>query len=143
VTFSDKPADLASTPEALDEMLTGDVTPTFTPTATESPDELLPTPEAFKPVEAIGFESNTPPQTVIIPGLGRFSAAGTGMLLFSREGGKNRLILLADTQDNLNSLMNVLSSGDLSSCVQQGQIAICSLGSGSAYAPTFEPSPNG
>jgi hypothetical protein len=143
VTFSDKPADAASTPEPSDEALAGDAALTPTPTAAESPDELLPTPEAFKPVEAIGFESDATPQTVIIPGLGRFSASGTGMLLFSREGGKNRLILLADTQDNLNSLMNVLSSGDLSSCVQQGQIAICSLGSGSTYSPTFEPAPNG
>jgi len=48
----------------------------------------------------------------------------------SAASSRNTLILLTDLPEDLPTLINLLSSGDLSSCVTQGDIGVCSIGSG-------------
>jgi hypothetical protein len=66
--------------------------------------------------------------------VGRIGRYGNGLLLFHTGQGGNTMVLLADTQDNLPTLLNILSSGDMSSCVIQNNIGVCGIGySGSSF----------
>ncbi len=79
-----------------------------------------------------------------IPGLGKVGKSGNGLLLFAPGKQGNTLILLADSEDDLLSLMGLLISGDLSSCVLQGDLGICSIGYGGSFSintPTPFPTP--
>lgn len=62
-----------------------------------------------------------------IKGLGKVSAKDSGLLLFSRGPKSNTLVLLAPTANMLPELIRLVASGDLSSCVTQENIGICSL----------------
>jgi hypothetical protein len=80
------------------------------------------------------------PSTIVIPDLGTVSRSGVGLLLYRHTPTRNTLILLTDLPDDLPALINLLSSGDLSSCVIQGDIGVCSIGYGGSYyaEPTYE-----
>jgi hypothetical protein len=79
--------------------------------------------------------------TIVIPGIGTVSRTGIGLLLYHFTPTRNTLIILTDTPDDLPALIDLLSRGDLSSCVTQGDIGVCSIGSGGSYytEPTWEP----
>jgi hypothetical protein len=71
-----------------------------------------------------------------IPGVGKISSNGNGILLFNRGPKSNTLILLAPTAKDLPNLITLVASGDLSSCVLQDNIGVCALNntsSGSDY----------
>ena len=70
----------------------------------------------------------------IVPGIGKVGLEGSGALLFKTGKSGNTLILLADTSENLNALLSLFASGDISPCVIQGDIGICSLGSGGSFS---------
>ncbi len=69
---------------------------------------------------------------LIIKGLGKVSDTDSGLLLFSRGPKSNTLVLLAPTAKMLPELVGLVASGNLSSCVAQENIGICSL------TPVFE-----
>lgn len=62
-----------------------------------------------------------------IKGLGRVNAAESGLLLFSTGAKANTLVLLAPNANMLPELVNLTASGQLSSCVVQESIGICTL----------------
>jgi len=62
-----------------------------------------------------------------IKGLGKVSAEDSGLLLFSQSPRSNTLVLLAPTAKMLPELVRLVAGGDLSSCVVQENIGICSL----------------
>ncbi|MEJ5202592.1 MAG: hypothetical protein WHV66_10215, partial [Anaerolineales bacterium] len=64
-------------------------------------------------------------QTVTIPGMGRFSLNGIGLILFSPGNEQNTLILLASSEESLNDLSLLLIEEDLSDCLIQENIAVC------------------
>lgn len=89
------------------------------PTAEATPQPDLPLPE-IAPAGGV----------VTIEGLGKFGLPGLGLVLFETGEAGSTLILLADTDANLISLISQLSSGGLAGCVQQGNMAACQLASG-------------
>jgi hypothetical protein len=101
-------------------------------------EDLLPYLQPFK----LGLED---PGTVVIPGFGTVARSGVGLLLYQHTPERNTLILLTDTPADLPALINLLSSADLSACVIQGDIGVCSIGYGGGYSngPAFEPTPDG
>ena len=83
---------------------------------------------------------------ITLPGFGQLGKKGNSVLLFSSGDNGNTLVLLADTEDDLVTLMSNLSSDDLSKCVLQGEVGVCSIsasGSFSTNTPTPEAKPTG
>jgi hypothetical protein len=81
---------------------------------------------------------------VEVPEFGRLGRSGNGLLLFSTGKAGNTLVLLADSVDDLTTLMDTLSSGSLTDCVLQGDVGACSIGFGGSFfegAPTPESQP--
>jgi len=115
----------AEPPAEGDLLVVGSLTPS---------DDLIPYIESFH----LGLDD---PSTIVIPSLGTVSRSGIGLLLYHYTATRNTLILLTDTLDDLPALIDLVSSGDLSSCVTQGDIGVCSIGSGNSYyaEPTWEP----
>jgi hypothetical protein len=62
-----------------------------------------------------------------IKGVGKVSAKDSGLLLFSKTPRSNTLVLLAPTAKMLPELVKLVASGDLTSCVVQENIGVCSL----------------
>ena len=75
-----------------------------------------------------------------LPGFGKLGKTGNSVLLFRSGKDGNTLVLLADTQDNLETLLSNLSSDDLSSCVLQGNVGVCSIGVSGSFS-TNTPTP--
>ncbi len=96
---------------------------TFTPT-----DELLNFTDPFN-IELDEFS-----ETIAIKNFGEIGRAGNGLLLFEKNKKGNRLTLLADTSEDLLSLLSTISSGSLYNCVLQGDIGICSVGYGGSFS---------
>lgn len=70
---------------------------------------------------------------VTMPGIGKIGLMGTGAMLFEPGPNGNTLILLADTSENLDTLLTMFYQGDLFGCVVQENLGICSLGSGGSF----------
>jgi hypothetical protein len=62
-----------------------------------------------------------------IPGVGKISSSGNGILLFNHGPKSSTLTLLAPTAKDLPGLITLVASGDLSSCVLQDNIGVCAL----------------
>ncbi|MFZ5877815.1 MAG: hypothetical protein ACOY0R_00440 [Chloroflexota bacterium] len=81
---------------------------------------------------------------VEVPGIGKVGRTGNGLVLFLPGEKGNTLILLAETTDDLTYLLSTLNYGGLSSCLVQGEVALCSIGFGGSfsedpYVPYEEP----
>lgn len=75
-------------------------------------------------------------ETLIIKNFGEIGRAGNGLLLFEQSKNGNTLTLLADTQEDLLSLIATVGSGSLSGCVLQDNLAVCGVGYGGDYSST-------
>jgi len=76
--------------------------------------------------------------SIAIPGFGQVGRAGVGLMLYKPGEVSNTLILLTDLPEDLPTLISLLASGDISSCVIQKDIGVCSIGySGSTYNTTL------
>ncbi|MBI2331489.1 MAG: hypothetical protein HYU84_04880 [Chloroflexi bacterium] len=64
---------------------------------------------------------------------GDVSRSGNGLLLFNATNKGNTLVMLADTPDDIISLLGVMGYSGLSSCLTSDQVAVCSVGSGDYY----------
>ncbi len=96
---------------------------TFTPT-----DDLLNFTDPFN-IELDEFS-----ETITVKNFGNIGRSGNGLLLFETNKKGNTLTLLADTPEDLISLLNTVTSGSLYGCVLQGDIGICSVGYGGSYS---------
>lgn len=74
---------------------------------------------------------------ITVPGFGKVGRTGTGLMLFASGKTGNILVLLTDAIDDLSLLVDVLSYGNLSACVIQGQIGVCSIGSSDSFYEDF------
>jgi hypothetical protein len=64
---------------------------------------------------------------------GDVSRSGNGLLLFTEMNKGNALVFMAETSDDVISLLGVLGYSGLSSCLTSEQVAVCSVGSGDYY----------
>jgi hypothetical protein len=79
------------------------------------------------------FDITIGEKLITLPGYGEIGRAGNGLMMFDTAIKGNSLILLADTQEDLIALIDVINSGSLSSCVLQPQVGLCSVGSGEGF----------
>jgi hypothetical protein len=100
-----------------------------------SSEDLLPYIAAFN----LGLDD---PTTLSIPEFGTIDRSEVGLLLYRHTSGRNTLVVLADSATDIPALIDLLTSGSLESCVLQGQVGVCNLGSGSSGSsfplPTFD-----
>jgi hypothetical protein len=102
-----------------------------------------------KYVEPFNVKMDDTSEFVEIPQLGKIGRSGNGLLLFNHSDKGTTLVLLAETVDDVTTLMDTLSSGDLSGCVLQGNVGVCSIGFGGSFseggtpAPVTTPQPGG
>jgi hypothetical protein len=75
--------------------------------------------------ENLGDEKETV-NSVFVPGFGLLNASEIGLILFTSDENRNTLTILANSIENINILSGMLSS-DLSSCNNQGNIAVCTF----------------
>ncbi len=113
------------------------MTLTVTPSPTSETLNLAPTPTATSETQydsasiEVTKEANThrnktgTDETVTIPGVGRFSLDGIGLILFSPSNEQNTLILLASSEESLSELSSLLIEEGLSDCLIQEYIAVC------------------
>ena len=73
-------------------------------------------------------------ETIAVKNFGEIGRTGNGLLLFEKNKNGNTLTLLADTPEDLISLLNTVTSGSLTGCVLQGDIGICSVGYGGSFS---------
>lgn len=73
-------------------------------------------------------------ETLTIKGFGVIGRAGNGLLLFEKNKNGNSLTLLANSPEDLLSLLSTLTSGSLSNCVLQDSMGICSVGFGGSFS---------
>lgn len=80
------------------------------------------------------------PASITIPGFGQVGRAGIGLMLYKPGVNSNTLILLADSSEDLPMLINLLADGDMSACVIQNDIGVCSIGYSASSLDTPTPS---
>ena len=67
-------------------------------------------------------------ETITIEKFGEIKRDSNGLLLLEKTKNGNTLTLLADSQEDLLSLLSTVGGGSLSGCVLQDNLAVCSVG---------------
>lgn len=88
-------------------------------------------------IRKLDLEIDESYEFVTVPKIGQVSLAGTGALLLESSEKGNTLIMLADSSDNLEILLSLFYQGELSGCVVQDNIGICSLGESDYYEDEY------
>lgn len=99
-----------------------------------SSDDLTPYLEPFN----LGMDD---PLTVTLPDFGTINRSGVGLLLYQHTPARNTLVVLTDSSSDLPTLISSLAAGDLSSCVMEGDVGVCSVSSGGSSSFESSPSP--
>lgn len=68
---------------------------------------------------------------------GEVSSSGTGLILLDATTKGNTLILLANSQEDLIALMGVANVGNISTCLSNEKMAVCSVGFGDSFSDDF------
>ena len=89
--------------------------------------------DIFAILEKFSIELGDSREFVTVPGIGDVGLMGTGAMFFEAGEDGNSLIMLADTSENLENMLNLFFEGELYGCVIQENIGVCSLGESSAY----------
>ncbi|MCL5611759.1 MAG: hypothetical protein M1485_04280 [Chloroflexi bacterium] len=130
------------------ELKTLNVDMKISETATNSGNEIVlgtfsPSDDLAKYIDAFSLKLDGTSEFVEVPQFGKLGRAGNGILLFSAGKSGNTIVLLADTETDLTTLMDTLSSGSLAGCVLQNNIGVCSIGSGGKFSTTPAPAAEG
>ena len=94
----------------------------------------IPSDDLLKFTDPFNIEFDETSETITVKNFGEIGRSGNGLLLFEKNKNGNTLTLLADTPEDLISLLNTVTSGSLPGCVLQGDIGICSVGYGGSYS---------
>jgi hypothetical protein len=76
----------------------------------------------------ITFPSETDESTLDLPGVGSFEPSGLGVLILNQLEDRLAVVVLADVEENLISLTDLLSSGSLFGCFTTDTLALCKVG---------------
>ena len=117
INFNNKPALPASSPTA---------TPI---TATETTNEEVSDTDEESTVSPTPTATSTPrpkaTKEIIVPAIGAVPSNGFSFVLYYQTQDRNTLVLLAESQDRMIDLIQLVSNGSLSGCLVQPQIAVC------------------
>jgi hypothetical protein len=70
---------------------------------------------------------------ITVPGFGDIGIYGNNILLLDASNKGNKIVLLANSMEDMIYLVDTMSSGSLSGCLLQETSAVCSTGFGSSY----------
>ncbi|NPV76621.1 MAG: hypothetical protein HPY59_09645 [Anaerolineae bacterium] len=106
-----------------------------TPSPQEEESQTTPTPESAESEDAGSLfsflEDNIEEEKnggkITVPGLGKLSPNGIGLILFDQQEDRNTLILLANNKEALLDLTSYFTTGSLSNCAFYKDIAICAV----------------
>ncbi len=73
-------------------------------------------------------------EKIFVPQFGQVGRYGNVLILLDKTPKGNRLILLADSPEDLMALFDKAVGGSLEGCALQGDIAVCGVGYGSDYS---------
>ncbi len=79
----------------------------------------------------VALPSESDDGTLRLPGLGGVQPEGTGTVLLRQTSKRTVLVLLADSTENLRTLLDYLVSRDFSGCLLEEKVAVCRVGLGS------------
>lgn len=68
---------------------------------------------------------------------GEVNRSGTGIFLLDTTSKGNRLVLLADTSDDVITMLGLVSNGIIDSCLTSDHVAVCSIGYGDDFSGGF------
>ena len=68
---------------------------------------------------------------MFLPSFGQVSPTGAGFLFYRPGDRRHTLVALADSPEDLPTLIQLLATGDLSTCAISENTAVCGLSSGS------------
>jgi hypothetical protein len=88
--------------------------------------------------DPFNIEMGESEETVFIKNFGEIGRSGNGVLLFEKGKNGNTLTLLADTKEDLLSLITTVGSGSLSGCILQDNLAVCGVGYGGSSEETID-----
>jgi hypothetical protein len=94
-----------------------------------------------KYVEPFNLKLDDTSEFIEVPQLGKLGRSGNGLLLFNHTEQGTTLVLLADTPDDVTTLLDTLSSGDVTGCLMQGDMGVCSTGIGGSFSEGGTPTP--
>jgi hypothetical protein len=104
-----------------------------------------PSDDLTKYVEPFNLKMDDLSEFVEVPQLGKLGRSGNGLLLLNYTNQTTTLVVLADTMDDVTTLLGMLSSGDLTGCLLQDNVGVCSTGFGGSFSTggTSTPSEGG
>jgi hypothetical protein len=80
----------------------------------------------------VNFDDST--ESITVPDFGKVGRSGNGLILFKPGKKGNTVVLLADTTDDLITLLDTVSGGTLTGCVLQDNTGVCSVGYGGSFS---------
>lgn len=98
-----------------------------------------------KYIEPFNLKMDDLSEFVEVPQFGKLGRSGNGLLLLNHTNQNTTLVVLADTMDDVTTLLGTLSSGDLTGCLLQDNVGVCSTGFGGGFSTggTSTPSEGG
>lgn len=93
--------------------------------------------EYLAPLEII-FPSDDPDGLLHVPGFGALNPAGIGVVGLGREEGLTTLALLAEDEEKLVSLLELMSFDLLEGCLLNGAYGLCMVGEGDGFGSNDE-----
>ncbi len=93
--------------------------------------------EYLAPLE-ITLPSDDPDGLLHVPGFGALSPTGIGVVGVVREEGLTTLVLLAEDQEKLVSLLETMSLNLLDGCLLNGAYGLCKVGEGEGFGSSDE-----
>ncbi|GMR10197.1 MAG: hypothetical protein BMS9Abin28_1018 [Anaerolineae bacterium] len=86
----------------------------------------------------ITLPSDDPDGLLHVPGFGALNPAGIGVVGVVRDEGGTTLVLLAEDEERLVSLLESMSSDLLEGCLVQGAYGLCKVGEGEGFGAADE-----
>jgi hypothetical protein len=84
-------------------------------------------------VHPFGLEADDFGASFTLPPFGKVGQSGNGLMLFRTGEQGNTLVLLAESTDDMHSLLETASGDKLEGCLMQGNVAVCSIGFGGSF----------
>lgn len=86
-------------------------------------------------LQPLGIDLEQVTDSITLPGFGEVGISGNALLLYQPAAGGTRLIVLAETTDDLMTVLSYMSTSDFtSSCLLRADLAVCSVGYGGSFS---------
>lgn len=99
----------------------------------------MPSEELAPVLKKFGLSLNEDREFLTIADMGDIGKSGNGIVILDVGNNGNTLILLANTSENVLSLLKAVYGGSLNECLIQNNLAVCGIGSGGSFSTDESP----